>query len=86
MPYEKLFDKDEVWFAVAWIIGYVVCFSAADALSEAMGTAKLVTVSAGLLLSLLLFGFVWKNRLQTHFGLCAMKGKLREYLYLLPWS
>ena len=32
---KKLYDKDPVWFAVLWIVLYVVGFSAADAASDA---------------------------------------------------
>ena len=31
---KKLFDKDEIWFAILWIVIYVVGFANADAISE----------------------------------------------------
>ena len=34
---KKLFDKDEIWFAVLCIAVYVFGFSTADALSETVG-------------------------------------------------
>ena len=34
---KKLFDKDETWFAVFWIVIYVAGFSTADALSDTIG-------------------------------------------------
>ncbi len=46
---KKLFDKDEIWFAVVWIVVYVIGFANADSLSESIGIPKLLTV---------LFGFV----------------------------
>ena len=34
---KRLFDKDEVLFAVCWIVLYVVGFGSADAISETIG-------------------------------------------------
>lgn len=81
---KKLFDKDEVWFAVVWIVGYVLVFSNADSLSEALGMPKLLTVPAGLILALLLYGFIRKNRLSGYFGLCPVTRSGRDFLYFLP--
>lgn len=81
---KKLFDKDEVWFAVLWIVIYVVGFANADSLSESMGIPKLLTVLLGILLSVLLYGFIRKNGLSVYYGLCAVKGSFRGFLWFLP--
>ncbi len=81
---KRLFDKDEIWFAVIWIVVYVVGFSNADMLSEAMGMPKLLTAAFGLALSLVLLAFVRKHALADYFGLCRMKSSGREVLYCLP--
>ena len=67
---KKLFDKDEVWFAVVWILVYVIGFGNADSLSEALGIPKLLTVLLGLALSGVLLCFIYRNRLAAYFGLC----------------
>lgn len=81
---KKLFDKDEIWFAVLWIVIYVVGFSNADILSEAVGMPKLVTTLFGLILSLVLWGFIRKHGLTEYFGLCPMGGSLKKHLFFLP--
>jgi len=81
---KKLFDKDEIWFAVLWIVIYVIGFSNADALSVSVGVPKLLTVFVGLILSLLLYSFIKSNQLLEYFGLCAVKGNYRNYLYFVP--
>ena len=59
----KLYQKDEVWFAVLWIGLYVVGFSLGDGLSEKLGMPKLLTCAVGLVLSAVLFRFVKQNGL-----------------------
>lgn len=81
---KKLFNKDQVWFAVVWIILYVVGFSNADSLSETIGLPKLLTVPVGLTLAAVLYGFIRKNRLQQYYGLCRIRGGCRNFLYFLP--
>ena len=80
----KLFEKDETWFAVLWIILYVVGFSNADSLSQSMGTAKLLTVPVGLVMTLILYGFIRKNRLSEYLGLCRVSSPGKHYLHFIP--
>ena len=81
---KKLFDRDEVLFAVFWIVVYVVGFGNADGISESIGVPKLVTVLVGLILSVLLLGFVRKHQLWEYFGLCGFRGCHRSFLYFVP--
>lgn len=81
---KKLFDKDEVWFAVVWIIVYVLIFGNADSLSDSLGIPMLLTVPVGLALSLVLYFFIRKNRLQEYFGLCRVSLRAEDILYILP--
>lgn len=81
---KKLFGKDEIWFAVAWIVAYVVCFSVADGLSEAIGVPKLLTVCVGALLAAVLLTFTAKNELRQYFGLCRVKGGWKPFLWFVP--
>ncbi len=80
----KLFDKDEVLFAVLWIIIYVLGFANADSISESMGIPKLLTVIFGAVLSMVLYGFVRKNSLFDYFGLKKTEGSIREYGFFIP--
>lgn len=81
---KKLFDKDEMWFAIVWIIGYVVCFGAADTLSEEIGIPKLLTVLVGLVLSVVLYGFIRKNHVERYFGLCRVQVDGQRLLHFVP--
>ena len=81
---KKLFDKDEVWFAVIWIIAYVVLFSVADGLSDAIGIPKLITVAVGLIMTGVLYLFARKYKLQEYLGLCTAKGNYKSLLWFLP--
>ena len=81
---KRLFEKDEVLFAVLWIVVYVVGFSAADAYSESVGMPKLATCVFGLILSCVLFSFVRRNGLLRYVGLSPVKGAGRKFLWFAP--
>lgn len=81
---KKLFDKNEVTFAIVWIVIYVLAFGNADSISESMGMPKLLTVPVGLVLTLLLLGFVRKHGLWDYFGLCRFKGSMKSFLCFVP--
>lgn len=80
----KLFKRDAVMFAVVWIIVYVVVFSAADAVSESIGYPKILTVFAGMGMSVILLFFLLKNRLSNLVGLCKGTGKGKSFLFYIP--
>lgn len=79
---KKFFQKDPVMFAVIWIIGYVLLFSNADSLSVTIGIPKLLTVIVGLILSILLFGFLRKNELLGYSGLCKATTRLPRFWFV----
>lgn len=82
---KKFFDKEPIWFAVVWIIVYVLAFGNADSLSlDLLGIPMLLTVPVGLILSLVLYGFIRKNRLQNHVGLCRISRYAEGTLFFLP--
>lgn len=81
---KRLFEKDEVWFAILWIVAYVVLFGTADSLSEELGLPKLLTVLAGLLLSLALWTFIRKNGLAHYLGLCRVQVDAKRLMYYAP--
>ncbi len=81
---KKLFYKNEILFAVIWIVIYVVGFSNADLISEKIGVEKSVTAGLGLVLSAILFLFARRNKLNEYLGLCAFRGDVKKHLYFLP--
>lgn len=82
--YKKLFEKNEILFAVLWIVVYVIGFGTADGISESIGIPKLITVIFGIALSALLFVFVKKNSLSEYYGLCSVKTDPKDFLYFIP--
>ena len=81
---KKLYDKSEIWFAVAWIVLYCVLLSLGDSISSMIGVEKAVTLPVGLLLSAILLLFLKKNGLFEAYGICASKAGARSMLYYLP--
>ena len=71
---KRFFDRQPVWFAVVWIVVYVLAFGNADTLSASLGTPKLITALVGLVLTALLLLFLRKHRLFAYFGLRSVKG------------
>ena len=81
---KKLYAKSEIWFAVAWIVAYVVIVSAADNVSKALGMEKVVTLPVLIGLSAILYFFVKKNGLTEKYGLCKPKLPAARVLFYAP--
>ena len=69
---KKLFDRNEVLFAVILIIIYVVGSSVMMNLSEMTGIGSLCETVFDIALFAVLFIFITKNGLQEHLGLCGI--------------
>lgn len=80
----KLREKSEIWFAVIWIIAYVVIVSICDAVSVEIGLFKSVTLAACVLLSIIIFAFVKKNGFMEYYGLCKGEYDVKKWLYFIP--
>ena len=81
---KKLYDKSEIWFAVAWIIGYVVLVSAGDNISEDLGISKIVTLPVLIAQSAILYFFMRKNGLRKKYGLCKSQLPAAKMLFYIP--
>ena len=81
---KKLYEKSELWFALAWIIAYVVLASTGDNISEDIGISKLVTLPILIALSVILYFFVRKNGLNDKYGLCKSQLPAAKMLYYIP--
>jgi membrane protease YdiL (CAAX protease family) len=80
----KLYNKSEIWFAVTWIIAYVVLVSAADNISAAIGISKIITLPILAALSAVLFSFARKNGLTEKYGLCKPQLPAPKVLFYIP--
>ena len=74
----KLYRKSEIWFAVAWIIVYIVGTSIADNLHKA------VTLALHLGLTVLAILWVYKNDLLRKYGLCKPSLPAKRALFYIP--
>ena len=81
---KKLYAKSEIWFAVAWIIAYVVLASAGDNISADLGVEKIVTMPILIALSAILYFFVKKNGLTEKYGLCKPQLPATKMLFYIP--
>ena len=57
---KKLYKKSELWFALGWIVAYVVLASTGDHLSADLGIDKIVTLPILIAMSTILYVFVRK--------------------------
>ena len=81
---KKLYEKSEIWFAVSWIIAYVVLASTGDNVSADLGIDKIVTLPILMAMSAGLYFFVRKNGLTEKYGLCKPQLPAASMLYYLP--
>ena len=81
---KKLYEKSEIWFSLAWIIGYVVLASTGDNISADLGIDKIVTLPILIALSAVLYFFVRKNGLTEKYGLCKPQLPAAKMLYYIP--
>ena len=81
---KKLYEKSQLVFALAWIIGYVVLASTGDNISADLGIDKVVTLPILIAMSGVLYFFVSKNGLTEKSGLCRPQLPAAKMLYYIP--
>lgn len=77
---KRLYDKSKLWFALVWIIVYVVGTSIVDGLTQTHGA----TLGFHLVLSLVLLAFLKQQGLFREYGLCRPKAKAKCFLFYIP--
>jgi membrane protease YdiL (CAAX protease family) len=80
----KLYKKSEIWFAISWIIVYVVGTSIADELSRLVGIEKVFSVPYLLAMSIVAIVWMRKNGFFERFGLCKTDIGAKKFLYYIP--
>lgn len=80
----KLYQRNQLLFAILWIVVYVIAFSAGDNLSASFGVEKSVTVLVGCVLTAMLAAWIYRNDLSKEYGLCPSKVPAGRLLYYLP--
>lgn len=81
---KKLYEKSESWFAVMWIILYVVGMSVSDSISKSIGIPYLITAFYSVLMLTVIVLFMKKNGLTEKYGLCRFNGSYKEFLFFVP--
>lgn len=80
----KLYNKSKIWFALAWIIVYVVDTSITDELSRLIGIEKIITAPYLLILCTIAFIWIKKNKYFRDYGLCKTDISAQKFLYYIP--
>ncbi len=74
----KLYEKSKIWFAVVWIVLYVVLTSVAENID------KSVTFALHVVMSITLIFWLKKQNLFKNFGLMVSSQKAKNFLYFIP--
>ena len=80
----KLYEKNELTFAIVWIVVYCVLQSLTNPLNKAIGIEYAASAAFCLLHCIVLFIFIQKNNLQKRYGLCKSHVPARRFLYYVP--
>lgn len=81
---KKFYEKNELWFALSFIIAYCVLNSAANSLNEAIGIAGAVNAAVNLVLIAVIFCFIRKNDLLREYGFCRPAAPAGRFLWYIP--
>lgn len=81
---KKLYEKNELTFAIVWIVVYCVLQSLANPLNKAIGIEYAASAAFCVLQTVVLFAFIRKNSLQKLYGLCKSPVPARQFLYYVP--
>ena len=81
---KKLYEKNELAFAIAWIVIYCVLQSPANPLNKVIGIEYAASAAFCILQTVVLFNFIRKNNLQKRYGLCKSPVPARRFLFYVP--
>ena len=81
---KKLYEKNELTFAIVWIVVYCVLQSLANPINEVIGIEYAASAAFCILQTVVLFAFIRKNKLQTRYGLCKSPVPARRFLFYVP--
>ena len=81
---KKLYEKNELTFALVWIVIYCVLQSLANPLNKVIGIEYAASAAFCILQTVVLFNFIRKNNLQKRYGLCKSPVPARRFLFYVP--
>jgi hypothetical protein len=80
----KFYGKNELTFAIVWIVIYCVLQSLANPLNEKIGIEYSANAVFGILQTIILLSLIWKNDLLEQYGFCKIFVPARRFLYYVP--
>ena len=80
----RLYQKNELLFAIVWIIIYVIALSMGDSLSASVGVEKSITAIVGGVLTAILVFWLHQNGHFADYGLCPSKVPAGKLFYYMP--
>ena len=81
---KKLYEKNELTFAIVLIVIYVVGSSLLQKVSAAIGIRFAAETAFNLILSVIIIVFARKNNLMKHIGLCKPEVSASKMLFYIP--
>lgn len=81
---KKLYEKNELTFAIVWIAVYCVLQSLANPLNEMIGIEYSASAVFCILQTVVLLTFILKNKLRDRYGLCRSNVPAWRLLFYLP--
>lgn len=81
---KKLYEKNEMIFAITWIVIYCVLQSLANPLNEKIGIPYIASAFFCVLQAIFLFVFIWKNEWLNQYGLCKSSVSASRFLFYIP--
>ena len=81
---KKLYEKNELTFAIVWIVVYCVLQSVANPLNKLIGVDYSASAVFCVLQTIVLFAFIRKNNLRKRYGLCKSPVPAWRFLYYVP--
>lgn len=81
---KKLYEKNEVTFAVVWIVIYCVLQSLSFSLNEEIGIEFSASAVFCIIQAVIIFVFIKKNGLSEKYGLCKPSVSAGRFLFYVP--
>ena len=81
---KKQYEKNELRFAIIWIVIYCILQSLANPINKMIGIEYAASAAFCVLQTVVLFAFIRKNNLQKLYGLCKSPVPASRFLYYVP--
>lgn len=81
---KKLYEKNELAFAITWIVIYCALQSFANPLNELAGIPYIASAFFCAVQAVAVFIFLRKNKLYRQYGLCKSSASASRFLFYIP--